>query len=87
MPLDPNSDHPLRYQLVNELHARPFPVLEAPATAVFLAFHPGEDAATRDREADRTFLSALVTRFGNAAPEPGLTHCAADLCGVHDAPL
>ena len=79
MPLDPNSDHPLRYQLVNELHARPFPVLEAPATAVFLAFHPGEDAATRDREADRTFLSALVTRFGNAAPEPGLTHYAGTL--------
>ncbi len=73
------SDHPLRYQLVNELHARPFPVLEAPATAVFLAFHQGEDAAARDREADRAFLTALVTRFGNAAPEPGLTHYAGTL--------
>ena len=79
MPLDPTSDHPLRYQLVNELHARPFPVLEAPATAVFLAFHPGEEAAVREREADRAFLSALVTRFGNAAPGPGLTHYAGAL--------
>jgi uncharacterized membrane-anchored protein len=67
-------DHPLRYQLVNELHARPFPVIEAPATAVFLAFHTGDEAANRDREADRALLADLTTRFAAPPPEPGATH-------------
>lgn len=67
-------DHPLRYQLVNELHARPFPTLEAPATAVFLAFHQGEEAASRDRELDRAQLADLTRRFAAPPPEPGVTH-------------
>ena len=33
----PIEDHPLRYALANELHARPFPSLASPSTAVFLA--------------------------------------------------
>ena len=31
------TDHPLRYALENELHARPFPALEAPCHAVYVA--------------------------------------------------
>ncbi|MGE4328218.1 MAG: DUF3422 family protein, partial [Pseudodonghicola sp.] len=30
--MPPIEDHPLRYQLANELHARPFPVVTPPAT-------------------------------------------------------
>ncbi|MEM6482792.1 MAG: DUF3422 family protein, partial [Pseudomonadota bacterium] len=30
-------DHPLRYELANELHARPFPSLGAPSSVMFLA--------------------------------------------------
>ena len=30
--MPPIEDHPLRYPLTNELHARPFPSLEAPCT-------------------------------------------------------
>ena len=31
------DDHPQRFALVNELHARPFPELTAPCAAVHLA--------------------------------------------------
>ena len=31
------SDHPLRYAMANELHARPFPTLNAPSRAAYLA--------------------------------------------------
>ena len=33
----PIQDHPLRYVLSNELHARPFPELSAPCLAEHLA--------------------------------------------------
>ncbi|MEY8838694.1 DUF3422 family protein, partial [Cribrihabitans sp. XS_ASV171] len=47
------QDHPLRYQLANELHARPFPVTEAPCTVVYLAVKQPDEAVARDRGADR----------------------------------
>ena len=31
------QDHPLRYELANELHTRPIPSMEAPGTVAFLA--------------------------------------------------
>jgi uncharacterized membrane-anchored protein len=68
------DDHPLRYQLANELHARPFPSLEAPCRAAYLAIKPAKDAAQRDREADRAHLLALLDRFGAQHPQPGATH-------------
>ena len=37
--MPPIQDHPLRYSLANELHARPFPALKTPCRAVFLAQH------------------------------------------------
>ncbi|MCK0169344.1 DUF3422 domain-containing protein [Jannaschia sp. S6380] len=67
-------DHPLRYELANELHARPFPTLRAPCRAAFLAIKPETDAANRDRAADRAHLEALLDRFGAAHPAPGATH-------------
>ncbi|MBA86429.1 DUF3422 family protein [Thalassobius sp. S69A] len=68
------TDHPLRYELANELHARPFPSLAVPGTAAFLAIKRAEDAASRDRAHDRAHLIALLDRYGAPHPQPGATH-------------
>lgn len=68
------EDHPLRYQLVNELHARPFPSLTVPCHAVYLAIKEPVDAANRDRSADRAHLLALLDRNGSVHPQPDATH-------------
>jgi len=68
------ADHPLRYALTNELHARPFPTLAAPGRAAYLALKPAERAAARDRQADRAHLIALLDRFGAQHPQPDATH-------------
>ena len=68
------QDHPLRYSLANELHARPFPPLDAPCRAAFLAIKQPVEASGRDRSADRDHLIALLDRFGAPHPQPGATH-------------
>ncbi|HDR29821.1 DUF3422 family protein [Rhodovulum sp.] len=70
----PIEDHPLRYMLTNELHARPFPSLQPPCHAAFLAIKQPRDAISRDRDADRTHLIDLLDRFGAQHPKPGDTH-------------
>ncbi|MEM9425214.1 MAG: DUF3422 domain-containing protein [Pseudomonadota bacterium] len=72
--MSPIKDHDLRYKLANELHARPFPKLQAPCRAAYLAIKQPSDAAARDRELDRAHLIALLDRFGVAHPQPGATH-------------
>jgi len=72
--MPPIQDHPLRYALTNELHARPFPSLAAPAFAAYLAIKPERDAAARDRALDRAHLLALLDRHGAAHPQPDATH-------------
>ena len=67
-------DHPLRYATVNELHARPFPVLEVPSTAVYVAIKEPAQAQNRDRSKDRAHLLALLDRHGSAHPQPDATH-------------
>lgn len=67
-------DHPLRYALVNELHARPFPVLTVPCSATFLAIKDAGDQATRDRDRDRAHLLNLLDRHATAHPRPEATH-------------
>ena len=67
-------DHPLRYPLVNELHARPFPVLTAPCMAVFVALKEVDETVGRDRARDRAHLLALLDRNGSAHPQPDATH-------------
>lgn len=67
-------DHPLRYALVNELHARPFPVLTVPCSATFLAIKDAGDQATRDRGRDRAHLLNLLDRHATAHPRPEATH-------------
>ncbi len=68
------EDHPLRYTLSNELHARPFPSLEAPCRAVYLAIKKPKSAAARDKSLDLDHLKALLDRYGTAHPQPGATH-------------
>ncbi|SMX33998.1 DUF3422 family protein [Actibacterium lipolyticum] len=72
--MSPIEDHPLRYQLANELHARPFPALETPCHAAYLAIKQPHDAANRDRAADHAHLLDLLDRFGAQHPQPGATH-------------
>ena len=80
--MPPIEDHPLRYALANELHARPFPAVQAPARAAYLAIKPAHNAAGRDRDADRAHLIALLDRFGAAHPQPGATHYSGQI-GKH----
>ncbi|MEB3420839.1 DUF3422 domain-containing protein [Salipiger marinus] len=72
--MPPIDDHPLRYQLANELHARPFPSLGVPCRAVYLAIKKERDAASRDRAQDLAHLRALLDRHGAPHPQPGATH-------------
>ncbi|MCF1707208.1 DUF3422 domain-containing protein [Tabrizicola sp. J26] len=79
----PIDDHPLRYALTNELHARPFPTLQAPCTAVFLAIKQPGDAANRDRDREREHLLALLDRHGSPHPQPDATHFSGSI-GRHE---
>lgn len=81
--MPPIDDHPLRYPLTNELHARPFPSLEAPCTAVFLAIKEPLDAANRDRARDRAHLIELLDRNGSPHPQPEATHFSGPI-GKHE---
>ncbi len=73
------TDHPLRYKIANELHARPFPSLEAPSFAAFLAIKQPVGAGVRSRDAERAHLLELLDRFGAAHPPPDATHYFGDL--------
>ncbi|WP_300031386.1 DUF3422 family protein [uncultured Roseobacter sp.] len=72
--MSPITDHPLRYKLANELHARPFPSMEAPCTAVYVAIKQPNDAVSRDRSEDLAHLTDLLDRHGAPHPQPGATH-------------
>lgn len=72
--MSPVEDHPLRYQLANELHARPFPSMKAPCAAAYVAFKQPEMAANRDRAADVAHLHMLLDRHGAPHPQPDATH-------------
>lgn len=77
--MPPIQDHPLRYQLANELHARPFPTMTCPSTVVYLAVKQPEEAVHRDRSLDIAHLVDLLDRHGAPHPKPGATHHAAKL--------
>ncbi|GLS87883.1 hypothetical protein GCM10010873_28570 [Cypionkella aquatica] len=74
-----NTDHPLRYALVNELHARPFPALSAPCVAAYIAIKEPQEAHNRDRRLDRAHLLALLDRHASAHPQPDATHFSGPL--------
>ena len=81
--MPPLEDHPLRYALSNELHARPFPSLKTPCRAVFLAIKQPGAAESRDRSLDRAHLIDLLDRFGAAHPQPDATHFSGTI-GRHE---
>lgn len=73
--MPPITDHPLRYAMSNELHARPFPKLAAPSRAAFLAIMP-------DGMGSRAHLIDLLDRYGAAHPQPDATHYSGQI-GKH----
>jgi len=75
------QDHPLRYELTNELHTRPFPSMAVPGTVVFLALKQSTEVG-RDADADRALLIKLLDRFGAKHPQPEATHYSGAL-GKH----
>lgn len=76
-------EHPLRFDVTNELHARPSPRLSAPATCVFVAFKEPEVAARRDHAQDLAHLAHLTTRHGGPRPDPDASHYQGRI-GRHD---
>ncbi len=70
-----NSEPNRRYELVNELHARPYQAVSGPQQISHFAFHYNGSAA----DADRDHLSALCKRFGGTPPPDGASHHVADL--------
>lgn len=77
--MSPIQDHPLRYQLANELHARPFPPIQSPSTVVHIAIKKPVAAVGRDRDEDLNHLKDLLDRHGATHPQPGATHYSAQL--------
>lgn len=77
--MTPIQDHPLRFSLANELHARPFPVATTPCTVVFLAIKHPVGAVTRNREDDLAHLIDLLDRHGAQHPQPDATHYAGQI--------
>lgn len=73
--MDPRviADHPERFALSNELHARPFPEIQAPCRAVHLSVI-SDEGAERDPELDWAHLTSLLDRYGAQHPAPGASH-------------
>lgn len=70
-------EHPERYALTNELHARPFEMLTPPVRISMYACHlaDGDDAVVYDH------LSRLCSRFGVNPPLREKSHFSADFGG------
>ena len=81
--MPPIPDHPLRYDLANELHARPFPTLGVNAQAILLAIKRPQEGPTSDRDADRQHLLALLDRHGTPHPQPQATHFSGQIGRHH----
>jgi uncharacterized membrane-anchored protein len=70
----PPAEHPDRYALSNELHARPFEELSAPIDVALYAMVTGEGTAGDDRR----HLAQLCERFGINPPGEGANFFTAD---------
>ena len=75
-------NHPLRQSSANELHARPFPTVAAPARAAFFAYKSADDETGRDVVADRAHLWRLLDMYGMAHPDKDATHFFGQLGSV-----
>ena len=75
-------EHPLRQSSANELHARPFPTVAAPAQAAFFAYKSADDETGRDELADRAHLWRLLDMYDVAHPDDDATHFFGQLGSV-----
>lgn len=62
--------HPQRYMLSNELHARPFPKIDAPAAVAYIAFQ-SENGQAAEHDA---FLNSLLDYYGAETLAGGSNH-------------
>lgn len=69
------ANHPQRFALNYELHARPLEALQAPEQASYLAVCTEPDG----RQAEYEHIVELCTRYGVASPAADLTHFQVDL--------
>lgn len=68
------KNHPRRYELANELHARPFPEIKGPGQALCIALtNPSGAGVAREQLID------LLDKFGAAHPPPEANHHHGDL--------
>lgn len=68
------TEHGMRQTLVDEVHARPFESLRAPARASHMAWLTGEGAAPQDR----AHLAELCRHFDAALPPEAANHYSGD---------
>jgi uncharacterized membrane-anchored protein len=76
-------EHPLRKNLAQEVHARPYGLLRPPVRVSHLAVLSGET----DPEGDRLHVQLLCRHFGVEAPESGTKHYSGSLEGKGDQEL
>ncbi|MFC1603122.1 DUF3422 family protein [Pseudomonadota bacterium] len=69
------ANHPQRYILNNEVHARPCTSLYSPERTTHLALIMSHEQQAQEREA----LSVLCERYIKSPPAPGTNHFSADL--------
>ena len=78
MHLVQSTDHPKRYALTNELHARPFQPLEPTGRVLHIAFKQVDKAAERERDEDISHLLSFIDRHGGPHPADGANHYSHD---------
>ncbi len=66
------KDHPYRYELTNELHARPFERIEAPAQLTYYTM------TSSDASEDLAHIQALCLRMGVHPPANNASHFSAN---------
>ena len=70
----PFGYHPLRADIEDVLHSRPFPTLTAPAYVLCLVIKRPVGAAIRDKAEDMQYLQSLLDRHGATFPKADATH-------------
>lgn len=68
-------DHPQRFELNDEVHARPPEELSAPVRVSYLALYSNLSM----REQEHRLVAELVERYGQPPPDAGASHYSADL--------
>ena len=75
----PFQNHPLRMEMNDALHSRPFPTLKAPAYILCLVIKRPVGAAIRDKAEDMQHLLSLLNRHGATFPKADANHYFGDV--------